>query len=112
MQLLHPDGPVIHSLAAGGNGVWRVHPASLAVSAQLRSRGEPDAQAWELMLKYRDGGVLQVVADQAQVQVPALRAAVGSLDPAPTMPGSHGEMMPPASSRSRQVRIVRSDSPV
>ena len=58
-----------------------MHPVSLAVSARLGSRGEPDAQAWELMLKYRDGGVVQVVADQAQVQVPALRAAVGSPNP-------------------------------
>jgi hypothetical protein len=33
------------------------------------------------MLKYGDGGGVQVVADQAQVQIPALRAAVGSLDP-------------------------------
>jgi hypothetical protein len=33
------------------------------------------------VLKYGDGGVVQVVADQAEVQVPALRAAVGSLDP-------------------------------
>jgi hypothetical protein len=31
------------------------------------------------MLKYRDGGVVQVVADQTEVQVPALRTAVGSL---------------------------------
>ena len=31
---------------------------------------------------------------------------------AATMPGSHGETMPAASSRSRQVRTVRSDSPV
>src|SRR5205823_32499 len=81
VQLLHPVGPVIHSLAAGGNGVRRVHPVSLAVSAQLGSRGEPDGQAWELMFKYRDGGVVQVVADQAKVQIPALRSAVGSLDP-------------------------------
>jgi hypothetical protein len=33
------------------------------------------------MLKYGDGGVVQVVADQAEVQVPALWAAVGALDP-------------------------------
>jgi hypothetical protein len=33
------------------------------------------------MLKHREGGVVEVVADQGQVQVPALRAAVGSLDP-------------------------------
>jgi hypothetical protein len=33
------------------------------------------------VLKYGEGGVVQVVADQGQVQVPALRAAVGALDP-------------------------------
>ena len=34
------------------------------------------AKPWELVLKYGEGGVVQVVADQAQVQVPALWAAV------------------------------------
>jgi hypothetical protein len=58
-----------------------LHRVGPAVSARLPSRGEPDAQAWELMLKYGDGVVVQVVADQAEVQVPALRAAVGPLDP-------------------------------
>ena len=33
------------------------------------------------MLKYGDGGAVQVVAYQAQVQSPALRPAVGALDP-------------------------------
>jgi hypothetical protein len=33
------------------------------------------------MLKDGEGGVVQVIADQAQVQVPAPRAAVGALDP-------------------------------
>ncbi len=33
------------------------------------------------MLKYGDGGAVQVVADQVEVQVPALRAVVGALDP-------------------------------
>lgn len=44
-------------------------------SARLRGRGEPDAQPWELVLKYGDSGIVQIVADQAQVQIPALRAA-------------------------------------
>jgi len=48
-----------------------LHPVSLAVSAQL----------WELMIEDRNGGIVQVVADKAEVQVPALRAAVGALDP-------------------------------
>jgi hypothetical protein len=58
-----------------------LHPVSLAVSARLPSCGEPDAQPWALALKYGDGGVVQVVPGQAQVQVPALRAAIGPLDP-------------------------------
>ena len=58
-----------------------MHPVRLAVSARLRSRGEPAAQPLELMLKDGDGGVVQVVPGQAEVQVPALRAAVGALDP-------------------------------
>jgi hypothetical protein len=33
------------------------------------------------MLKDGDGGAVQVVPDQAEVQVPALWAAVGALDP-------------------------------
>jgi hypothetical protein len=33
------------------------------------------------MLKDGDGRVVQIVADQAQVQVPSLRAAVGPPDP-------------------------------
>jgi hypothetical protein len=70
LQLLRPVGPVIHSLAAGGNGVRRLHPVR-PVAAQRR----------ELVLKGGDGGVVQDVADQAQVQVPALRAAIGWLDP-------------------------------
>jgi hypothetical protein len=62
------------------------------------------------MLKYGDGGVVQVVSDQAEVQVPALRSAVGSLDPGRNDVRSHGEIMPSAPSRSRQVSTVRSDS--
>jgi hypothetical protein len=58
-----------------------LHPVTLTVSARLCSRGEPYAQACELMAQDGDGGGIQVVADQAQVQVPALRAAIGSLDP-------------------------------
>jgi hypothetical protein len=34
-----------------------------------------------MMLQRREVGFGEVVADQAQVQVPALRAAVGALDP-------------------------------
>jgi hypothetical protein len=89
-----------------------LHPVRPAVSARLRSGSAPDAQPRELMLRYSDGGVVQVLADQAQVQIPALRAAVGSLDPGSDDVRVAGKMMPAASSRSRQVRTVRSDSPV
>jgi len=58
-----------------------LHPARPAISARLRGRGEPGDQPWELVLEDGEGGVVQVIADQAQVQVPALRAAVGALDP-------------------------------
>jgi hypothetical protein len=49
----------------------------LSAPAAMHSSAKP----WELVLKYGEGGVVQVVADQAQVQVPALWAAVGALDP-------------------------------
>ena len=58
-----------------------IAPVSLAVNTRLRTRGKLDAQPRELMLQNGIGGGGQVVADQAEVQVPALRAAVGSLDP-------------------------------
>jgi hypothetical protein len=45
-----PAGPVIHGLAAGVNGARPLRPLSLAARARLRSRGEPDAQPWELLL--------------------------------------------------------------
>src|SRR5260370_17963356 len=82
LGLSSSSSPVIHSFAAGGNGVRRLHLVSLAVSARLHRRGKPDAQPLKLMLKYGDGSTVRVVADQAEVQIPALRAAVGSLNPA------------------------------
>jgi hypothetical protein len=85
----------------------QVAPVSLAVSAGLRAPSEPDGQAWELVLKYGNGGVVEVVADQAQVQVPALRAAVGSLDPGRDDARVARRDVAAAASRSRQVRTVR-----
>ena len=58
-----------------------MHPARPAVSVRLRGRGEPGGQPRELVVEDGDGGAVQVVPDQAEVQVPALRAAVGALDP-------------------------------
>jgi hypothetical protein len=58
-----------------------LHPARPAVSARLRSCGDPDDQPWETDVQGRRGRRRQIIADQAQVQVPALRAAVGPLDP-------------------------------
>ena len=48
-----------------------MHPVRPAVSAPLRSRGEPDAQPWELTVKDGKRGAVQVVVDQGQVQVPS-----------------------------------------
>ena len=58
-------------------------------------------------------GRIEVVAGQGEVQVPALGEGRSArlIRPA-TMSGSHGRMMPLASSRSRQVRTVHSDRPV
>jgi len=41
----------------------------LAAGARLGSRGDPNAQSWELMLKDGGVGAVQAVADQAQVHV-------------------------------------------
>ena len=89
-----------------------MHPVSLAARPRPPRCGQPDAQPWELVLKDGDGGVVQVVADQAQVQVPALRAAVGALDPGRDDACVAWRYRAPTASRSRQVRTVRSDSPV
>jgi hypothetical protein len=48
--------------------------------ARPPGRGEPAAQPRELTVKDGDGVVVEVVPDQAEVQVPALRAAVGPFD--------------------------------
>jgi hypothetical protein len=64
------------------------------------------------MLQYSDGGGVKVVADQAQVQVPALRAAVGALDPGRDNARVARRDDALGASRSRQVRTVRSASPV
>jgi hypothetical protein len=58
-----------------------VQPVRRTVSVRLRGRGEPGGQPWELVVEDGDGGVVQVAPDQAEVQVPALRAAVGAPDP-------------------------------
>ena len=47
-------------------------------------RSEPAAQPRELTVKDGKGGVVEVVPGQAEVLVPALRAAVG-----PCNPGRH-----------------------
>jgi hypothetical protein len=57
-----------------------VHPVRPAVSARPPGHGEPAAQPRELTVKDGDGVGVEVVPDQAEVQVPALRAAVGPFD--------------------------------
>lgn len=64
------------------------------------------------MLKDGDGGDVQLAADQAEAQAPALRAAVGALDP-----GSDDAQVAQGDNvfgrhMVQQVRTVRSDSPV
>jgi hypothetical protein len=81
LQLLHPVSPVLHNPAAAGCGVQSLHPVSLVASTWPRGCCEPAAESGELVLQHGDGGLVQVVADEAQVQIPALGAAVGSLDP-------------------------------
>ena len=56
-------------------------PSALAGSARPPGRGEPAAQPRELTVKDGKGGVVEVVPGQAEVLVPALRAAVGPFDP-------------------------------
>jgi hypothetical protein len=92
-----PGGP---ATAAGHRACWRPARAGArtALMAKSLSPGTTDgsaqmwlfcaaalqktaAQTWELMFKDGDGGDVQVFADQAQVQVPAPRAAIGPLDP-------------------------------
>jgi hypothetical protein len=57
-------------------------------------------------------GLIEVVAGQAEGWVPALGPPVGALDLRRHNGGSlGGRLMPPASGRSRQVRILRSGRP-
>ncbi len=75
------------------------------------------------MLKDGNGGLVQVVADQAQVQIPALRPAVGPLDPGrddvrvarrddaygrqPVQAGAHGALRQPGIADQRGHRRER-----
>ena len=58
---MHPDGQVVRT-------------------GSCRDR-EPGGKSRELVFQRGEVGLGQVAADQAQVQIPALRAAVGALDP-------------------------------
>ncbi len=58
-----------------------MHPVRLTVLVRPPHGCEPGAKARELVLREGDIGVVQVVTDQTQVQVPALRPAVGALGP-------------------------------
>jgi hypothetical protein len=62
----------------GGGGFPGWFPVRFGCTTAPRdSRDEPGTQPWALALNYGDGVVVQVVPGQAEVQVPALRAAVG-----------------------------------
>ena len=73
-------GRVIHSLAAVWPGVQRLHLARLAVTGQPRG-GRPGSPARQPVLQFGRVGFVQVLAHQAQHQVPALRSPVRSFDP-------------------------------
>ncbi len=77
---MHPVRRVIRSLAAVGPGVRWLHLARLAVIGQPRG-GRPGSPARQPALQYGRAGFVQVLAHQAQAQVPALRPPVRSLDP-------------------------------
>lgn len=73
MQRLHPVDPVIHS----PSGVRQLHPVSRAANIQVGGRRDPGSQARELAPQRGNIGLGEVIPDQAQIQVPALRAPVG-----------------------------------
>ncbi len=62
-----------------------------------------------LAVRSGHAGIVEIAADQAQVHIPARGDRSARLIRAAKKSGSHGEMMPMVSSRSRQ---VRSDRPV
>lgn len=78
VRLLHPAGPVIHRSGAGNQVQW-LHPGRLSRPCPPGTGG-PCAGRWG-----RSGAgiavLVQILAHQAQVQVPALRSPVGALDP-------------------------------
>jgi hypothetical protein len=72
----------------------RLHPVSGLASIRA-GRRDPGSQAGKLMLQRRRAGLGEVVPDQTQVQVPALRTPVGPLDP-----------------RRDDIRVARPDDPL
>jgi len=81
MQRLHPAGPVIPASLPVATRCGDGTPSALADSARPPGRSEPAAQPRELTVKDGKGGVVEVVPGQAEVLVPALRAAGGPFDP-------------------------------
>jgi integrase len=90
VQRLHPVSPVIHS----SYGVRRLHPVSRVAGIRAGGRRDPGAQARELMPQRRNVGLGQVVADQAEVQVPALGRQSTRLIRAATTSGPQGRTIP------------------
>jgi hypothetical protein len=89
-----------------------LHPVRPVARDRLRGSRDPRGKGRELALEHHDVGLREVVANQAKVEVPAWGRRSARLIRAETMSASQVQMMPWASSRSRQVRTVRSDSPV
>ena len=78
VQLLHLVIQVIHW---PGGGVRWVHPVGMAFMMSLLCRRGPCPAGRGLATRNDRAGLSKVVADQAEVQVPALGPAVGAFDP-------------------------------
>ncbi|MBV9093137.1 MAG: hypothetical protein JO132_04575 [Streptosporangiaceae bacterium] len=81
VHLLHLAGHAIHSFAGAGRGVRWLRRVRPGVRARRWRGGQPGGAAGDLAPRHRDAGLGKVVADHAEVQVPALRPPVGALDP-------------------------------
>ena len=58
-----------------------MHPVGMALIVGLPCRRGPCPAGRGLATRNGRAGLIKVIADQAEVQVPALRPAVGAFDP-------------------------------
>jgi hypothetical protein len=78
VQLLHLAIQAIHG---PGGGVRWMRSVGMAFTTGLLYRRDPCPAGRGLRTRNGRAGLIKVVADQAEVQVPALRPAVGAPDP-------------------------------